>query len=70
MTERISFSVEEVLKWAHEETQMADAMESAATVIDIEHGSVLADEIAKHRRRSRWLDEAVAYRLDQVEANQ
>lgn len=66
---RIIFTIEDLLKWAWEETQMADALQSAESVIEIQPGTALADAIALHRRRSRWLDEQVAFKLDAVEAD-
>lgn len=65
---RIIFTVEDLLKWAWDETELADALQSAESVIDIEPGTALADMITLHRRRSRWLDEQVAFKLDAVEA--
>lgn len=65
---RIIFNVEELLQWAWDETELADALQSAEKVTPIEPGSALADAIAKHRRRSRWLDEQVAFKLDAIEA--
>lgn len=65
---RIILTIEDLLKWAWDETELADALQSAENIIDIEPGSALADTIALHRRRSRWLDEQVAFKLDAVEA--
>jgi len=60
-TNRIVFTIPDMLKWAWDETQLADMLEKSGLA------EPMAEEIEKHRRRSRWLDEQVALKLDQVD---
>jgi hypothetical protein len=60
-TNHTVFSVTDLLKWAYDETKLADMLEKS------DLAGPLAEEIEKHRRRSRWLDEQVAEKLDQVD---
>lgn len=63
-TNRILFTVTDMLKWAWDETQLADMLEKSGLA------EPMAEEIEKHRRRSRWLDEQVAIKLDQVDPSE
>jgi hypothetical protein len=60
--ERIVFTIAEMLKWAHDETQLAEALESFG-----EHMPDAPAEAMTARRRSRWLDQQVEYTLDAME---
>lgn len=63
-TNHIVFTIPDLLKWAWDETQLADMLERS------EISGPMAEEIEKHRRRSRWLDEQVAMKLDQVDSGE
>ncbi len=65
---RIAFTVEDLLAWAWDETQLANALQESAEDLNLPIVDRLSLEIAKHRARSRWLDEQVAWKLDQVDS--
>lgn len=65
---RIAFTVEDLLSWAWDETQLANALQESAEDLNLPIVDRLSLEIAKHRSRSRWLDEQVAWKLDQVDS--
>jgi hypothetical protein len=60
-------STNDLLKWAHDETKMADALEDSMATFGAMIGLDVAESITRHRTRSRWLDEQVARRLDEKE---
>jgi hypothetical protein len=60
--EKIVFTIAEMLKWAHDETELADTLELFG-----ESMPDAPEEAATARRRSRWLDQQVAYTLDAME---
>lgn len=60
-------TINDLLKWAHDETKMADALEDTMATFGTMVGLDIAETITKHRARSRWLDEQVATRLDDKE---
>jgi hypothetical protein len=64
----IDMSVHDLLAWAHDETKLADALEGSAAEFARLAGADLALTIARHRDRSRWLDEQVARILDERDA--
>lgn len=66
MTEsvHIKMSIADLLAWASSETRLADLLEDNTMEFSILAGAELQETIAKHRARSRWLDEQVAKRLD------
>lgn len=72
MTESKStaLSINELLRWAHDETKMADALEDSMSTFGAMIGLDMEKSIARHRTRSRWLDEVVAMRLDEKEAKE
>lgn len=65
---RTVFTVDDLLSWAWDETQLADALQECAADMEQPMVDRLSLEIAKHRSRSRWLDEQVAWKLEQVDA--
>jgi len=62
-----AMSTNDLLKWAHDETQLADALETSMAEFGTMIGLDIEASIARHRIRSRWLDEQVAKRLDEKE---
>lgn len=60
----VDMSIHDLLTWAHDETKLADALEGSAAEFARLIGSDLEATIARHRDRSRWLDEQVAGILD------
>lgn len=65
---RISMTVSDLLAWAWDETQIADALEETGKELAMIPTDRLNDTVARHRTRSRWLDEQCALRLDQEDA--
>lgn len=65
-----ALSINELLKWAHDETKMADALEDSMSTFGAMIGMDMAESIARHRTRSRWLDEVVERRLEEKEAKE
>ena len=60
-------SIADLLAWAYAETKLADKLEDNTLEFNILAGADLQATIAKHRARSRWLDEQVAKRLDEMD---
>jgi hypothetical protein len=67
MATHIVMSIPDLLSWAHDETKLADALESSMSEFGIMIGLDLEASIARHRARSRWLDEQVAHKLDEID---
>ncbi|HEX9089357.1 MAG TPA: hypothetical protein VF867_17835 [Arthrobacter sp.] len=63
----IVMSITELLAWAYDETKLADMLEDKETGFGAIAGDDLASTVAKHRARSRWLDEQVANKLDEID---
>lgn len=57
-------TVGELLAWAYEETQAAEALELMKAKLPAEIIPVLDKQIATRRERSRWLDEQVEHALN------
>lgn len=70
MAKHIVMSIPELLIWAHDETKLADALETSMSEFGVMIGLDLDASIARHRERSRWLDEQVAFKLDEIERNE
>lgn len=67
MAKHIVMSIPDLLSWAHDETKLADALESSMADFGAMIGVDLKESIARHRARSRWLDEQVAHKLDEID---
>jgi hypothetical protein len=63
-TNHIVFSVTDLLRWAYDETKLADMLEKSGLA------GPMAEEIEKHRRRSRWLDEQAAVALEKADPSE
>lgn len=69
MAKHIVMSIPDLLSWAHEETKLADALEETLAAFGDAIGLDVAASVRRHRERSRWLDEQVAFKLDEIERN-
>lgn len=67
MTKDKVMTVAELLRWAYEETQMADGLERLLYDMPEDLQPALKAQIQAHRDRSRWLDRQVAYHLDKAD---
>ena len=52
-------TIGELLTWAYEETQMADALERLIQTLPEELRPSVAKQVVAHLERARWLDEQV-----------
>ena len=52
-------TIADLLTWAYEETQMADALERLISTLPEELRPAIAKQVAAHRERARWLDALV-----------
>lgn len=69
--EKVVFTIPDMLKWAWDETELANALEASGEVLRLAPpGPALAEEIALCRRRSRWLDQQVELVFKQADAAQ
>lgn len=64
MTQKKVMTIAELLAWAYEETQMAEALERLLYDIPEDLRPVVQAQIKKCRERSLWLDHQVEYALD------
>jgi len=60
-------TVNELLRWAHEETLMADGLERMLNDMPADLYQPMKAQMQAHRNRSRWLDQQVAYHLDRTD---
>jgi len=67
MAKHIVMSIPDLLHWAHDETRMADALEDSMSAFGQMVGLDVEASIARHRARSRWLDEQVVHKLDEID---
>lgn len=67
MTFNKIMTVSELLRWAYEETQMADGMERLIPDMPEEVQESLRRQVIVLRERSRWLDQQVQYHLELAE---
>jgi len=56
-------TIGEMLTWAYEETQMADALERLISSLPEDLRPAVAKQVAAHLDRARWLDEQVEQAL-------
>lgn len=67
MTFNKVMTVSELLRWAYEETVMADSMERLIPDMPEEVQESLRRQVIVLRERSRWLDQQVQYHLELAE---
>ena len=64
MTEKKVMTIGELLAWATEETQMADALQRTMQTLPEDLHPLIQVQIVKCRERSRWLDHQVEFALE------
>jgi hypothetical protein len=60
-------TIGELLTWAYEETQMADALERMIETLPDDLRPALEKQVAIRRERSRWLDLQVEHALNSAD---
>lgn len=64
---KVYMTVNDLLGWAYQETQLAEGLELIAPSLPEEVQASVMAQAVEHRRRSRWLDQQVEWVLDEAE---
>jgi hypothetical protein len=66
-SKKVLMTVNDLLGWAYQETQLAEALELMAGSLPEDVRPSVVAQAAEHRRRSRWLDQQVEWVLNEAE---